>query len=76
MSVFEEHSERLAAETLGRGLDSLVRAQKRRARHLSEKEFRRWEKSYRHRLATRLKKWAKKLDVDPPEPVNWRTLGW
>lgn len=76
MSVFEEHTERLQAEYLATMFESVIKEQKRRAMHLSEKEYQRWWKSPRHRLHLWLKKLAEKLYTDPPDPVDWRKLNW
>ena len=76
MSVFEEHSERLAAEHLGNGLRSLMTHQKKRAERINEDNHKKWENSLRHKTSLFLERLAACIDVPEPKHVDWRKLEW
>lgn len=76
MSVFEDHTERLADEAMGAAFDALVRRSKLEAEKQNLENAKRWRNSFRHKLARFLNGLSHKVDIPKPEEVDWRKTSW
>ena len=76
MSVFEEHTERLAGEYLANSLHALMAHRKKQAKLINENNHTKWENSLRHKMSLFLNRLALRIDMPEPEHVDWRRLGW